>query len=135
MNAVNSYTVAFLHSLGASKVTLSYEMDYDRVEMLVNHYHERYHKHPNLEVICYGYIEAMISKFNILDYHNVSGEYYLVDRLKRKYPIRIRDNRMVIYYTDKVNLSENYFDIGVNNIRLDVENINDLKDIKLIIKK
>ena len=135
MNAVNSYTVAFLHSLGASMVTLSYEMDYDRVENLIKHYHERYHKHPNLQVICYGYIEAMISKFNLLEYHGVSGEYYLLDRFKNKYPIRIRDNRMVIYYTNKVNLSENYFDIGVNNIRFDVDNINDLKDIKLIIKK
>ena len=135
MNAVNSYTVAFLHSIGASRVTLSYEMDYDKVENLVKCYHKLFHKHPNLEVVCYGYIEAMISKFNMLEYHNLTGEYFLRDRFKNKFPIKIRDNKMVIYYTNKIKLSENYFAIGVNNIRLDVENNKDLNEIKLIIKK
>ena len=130
MNAVNSYTVAFYHSLGASRVTLSYEMDYTRIKSLVESYHKRYDKHPNLEVITYGSIEAMISKFNVLKYHNLEGNYYLKDRKGSLYPIRIKDGKMVIEYSDYVNDDNNYFEIGVNNIRIDLTNLNDLKLIQ-----
>ena len=130
MNVVNSYTVAFLHSLGVERITLSYEMKYEQVELLVSKYHERYHKHPNLEVIIYGPIEAMISKYNILKYHNLEGVYYLKDRKGDKYPIKIKDDKMIIQYSEYKNCLENYFDIGVNNIRIDLENMDDLKLIQ-----
>ena len=130
MNVVNSYTVAFLHSLGAKKICLSYEMDYFKVKDLIDSYHERYKKHPNLEVVTYGNIEAMISKFDILKYHNLpDGKYYLVSKFKNKYPIKIRDGKMVIYYDEKRIDDNNYFEIGINNIRKDID---DIKDLKLI---
>nr|MBP3259228.1 DUF3656 domain-containing protein [Bacilli bacterium] len=134
MNVVNSYTVAFLHSMGVKKICLSYEMDYDKVKYLIDNYHERYKKHPNLEVVVYGNIEAMISKFNILKYHDLEdGNYYLLSKFKNKYPIKIRDNKMVIYYDEKRIDDNNYFDIGINNIRIDIDDISDMNKIEKLI--
>ena len=70
LNVVNSYTVAFLHNLGAKKITLSYELNETQIIELISNYHQRYHKHPNLEVIVYGYPEIMISKFSLNKYYN-----------------------------------------------------------------
>ncbi|MBR1377138.1 MAG: U32 family peptidase [Bacilli bacterium] len=132
MNVTNSYTVAFLHSMGVCKVTLSYEMTYEKVRDLVDNYHKRYGKHPNLEVVVYGNIEAMISKYNMLKKYNLDeGNYYLVSKFKNKYPIKIRDEKMIIYYDEKRIDDNNYFDIGVNNIRIDIDNPKDLKNINL----
>lgn len=135
MNVVNSYTVAFLHSIGVSRITLSYEMDYYKVKTLIDNYHRLYKKHPNLEIIVYGPIEAMISKYNVLKYYNLKGDYFLKDRTNTKYPIKIKDNKMIIYY-DKYRCDENnYFDIGVNNIRLDILNEKDLNEVNKLLYK
>ena len=64
-NVVNSYTVAFLHSLGARRITLSYEMNDRQIKNLLNCYEKRYKKHPNLELIVEGYEEVMITKYNL----------------------------------------------------------------------
>ena len=34
-NVTNSYTVAFLHSLGVKKVTLSYELNKEQIENII----------------------------------------------------------------------------------------------------
>ncbi len=134
MNVVNSYAVAFLHSMGVKRVCLSYEMDYDKIKTLIDNYHKRYKNHPNLEVVCYGRIEAMISKFNLLEYYNLEdGNYYLASKFKNKYPIKIRDGKMIVYYDGLITDKNNYFDIGINNIRLDIDDINDLNRIEEII--
>ena len=109
-------------------VTLSYEIMGDRVEKLIDAYHKRYNKHPNIEVIAYGSIEAMISKYNLLKYFklNENDIYYLVSKFKNKYPIKIKNDRMLIYYDEKRNDNYNYFDVGVNNIRIDLDEEHDL---------
>ena len=128
LNVYNSYSLAFLHSMGSSKVTLSTELTFDRVEDIINAYHKRYNKHPNVEVIVFGRIEAMISKYNLLKKFNVKGKYYLQDKFNNKYPIRIKDDKMIIYNYKNINLKDDYFSIGVNNIRYDFNEIKDLED-------
>jgi len=132
MNVVNSYTVAFLHSIGADRVTLSYEMNYEQIKLLIDNYHNRYHKHPNLEVIVYGSIEAMISKYNIYEQYNLdyNKRYYLLSKFKNKYPVKIKNNKMIVYYDKKINDNNDYFSIGVNNVRKDIEDIKDLNSFK-----
>ena len=66
LNVVNSYTVAFLHSLGVKKITLSYEMTRSQIKTLIDKYQERYGCFPNIEVIVYGYIKIMTLKYNLL---------------------------------------------------------------------
>ena len=116
-NVANSYTVAFLHSLGVQKVTLSYELKYIQVKKLIEEYHKRYNKHPNLEIIIESYPEVMISKFNLLKYYNIK-EGYLKDLNNNKFKIKDKDGLMTIYNYQKIKLEEDYFNIGVNSYRI-----------------
>ena len=116
LNILNSYSVAFLHSIGVNKITLSHELNYKQVKMLVDSYKERYNKNPNLEVIISGYEEAMICKYNMLKRYNKNNG-YLIDRFNNKYKIVSKDNLMYIYNFKKRDLKENYFDIGINYVR------------------
>ena len=114
LNVTNSYTVAFLHSVGVNKITLSYELSYNQVKDLIDAYHKRYNKHPNLEVIIKGYPEAMVCKYKL-------NADYLRDRFNNKFKIKIRDNYMYIYNYKKIDLKEDYYNIGVNSIRINNE--------------
>ena len=115
LNVVNSYTVAFLHSLGVRKITLSYEMDYEKTKVLINNYKLRYKKHPNLEVIISYYPEVMITKFDLNKYYQKNG---LVLKGNNSYITKSYDNYMSIYLDKLFVDNNNYFDIGVNNVRI-----------------
>ena len=107
LNVLNSYSLAFLHSMGVKKVTLSYELSKENIEELIGNYKKRYNKEPNVEVITESYIEAMICKFNLNKMYNVDNT-YLLDRYKNKYKIKIQNNLMIIhdYKLNKVEIEK-----------------------------
>lgn len=120
-NVVNSYTVAFLHSLGAKRVTLSYELTKKQIEILINAYEERYKAHPNLELVVEGYEEVMISIFSLNKYFN-NDKLYLKDRFNNLYKIKEKDNLMIIYnYKKRKDFNLSYYDIGINSLRINKE--------------
>lgn len=119
LNVTNSYSVAFLHSMGVKKITLSYELNYKQVKNLINSYKERYNKNPNLEVITEANVEAMVCKYNMLKKYNKDSG-YLIDRFNNKYELKIKNNLMYIYDYKRRKLKEDYFEIGVNNIRINL---------------
>ena len=119
LNVLNSYSVAFLHSLGVNRITLSHELNYKQIERLVNSYHDRYNKHPNLEVITESNIEAMICKYNMLKKYNKDSG-ILKDKFGNKYTLKIKDNLMYIYDYKKTILEGNFYDIGINSIRINL---------------
>ena len=122
LNVTNSYSVAFLHSIGVNKITLSCELDYKQICNLVKSYESRYEKHPNVEVIVVGNIEAMVCKYNILNkYDNKFGK--LVDRFGNKYHVKYKNNLMYIYDYNRRRNSEDYSNSGVNYIRVNCEDI------------
>lgn len=120
-NVVNSYSVAFLHSMGANCVTLSYELTLRQIENIITSYEKRYNKHPNVSVIINSYPECMISKFNLNKKYNVK-ESYLKDSYGNKLRVETKDDCMVIYHYEKINnYNENdLYKIGVNNIRINL---------------
>ncbi|MBQ2946225.1 MAG: U32 family peptidase [Bacilli bacterium] len=118
-NVTNSYSVAFLHSLGVKKVTLSHELNYKQISNLINIYEAKFNKHPNVEVIIDANVEAMVCKYNLLNKYKVD-EGYLIDRFNNKYKLKVKNNLMHIYDYKRTKLEENYFDIGVNNIRINL---------------
>ncbi len=120
LNVTNSYTVAFLHSMGVNKITLSHELSFDDIKDLINSYENRYHKHPNLEVITSSNIEVMSAKFDLNKYYNLSN--LILEGNKHKYILKSNDNYMSIYLKDRKEDYNNYFSIGVNNIRKDYIN-------------
>ena len=121
LNVTNSYTVAFLHSLGVDRITLSYELKSKDVEDIINAYHERYHKHPNVEVIVQGKIEAMITKYDFFEDYNVKDKIYLKDKYQNKFEIKKEKNYNIIYHYKRINDQTDYFNLGVNNIRIEEE--------------
>lgn len=117
-NIVNSYGVAFLHSLGANIVTLSYELTDKQIEEIINNYRKRYNTNPNLEVITDGYLEAMICKFNLNKLYS-KDTLYLEDERKNRYKIVNYNDYMKIYNYKKRNIEDlkKLYDIGVNYLR------------------
>ncbi len=120
-NVVNSYTLAFLHSIGAKKVTLSYELNTSSIKLLIDNYIKRYNKKPNCEVIIDSYPEAMISKFDLNKMYGVNIS-YLVDEFKNKYKV-VSDNEFMRIYNFEKKIFKNkeeLYSIGVNYLRKNV---------------
>lgn len=138
LNVVNSYYVRFLHEKGVKKVTLSFELDFDKIKTLVNDYRNRYTDEANLEVIIYGKPEIMISKYNILNtYLNNSNnnDYYLVDKYNKKFPLKVSNNYMRILNHKNINYLNDISrlrSIGINNFRI-ILNDETINDIDIII--
>lgn len=116
LNVVNSYTVAFLHSIGVKKITLSYEMTLSQIKTLIEKYQERYETLPNIEVIVYGYIKIMTLKYNL--FNDYKEAIYLKDRFNNSYRIRECSGLTEVYYSKILdNRNFDYFSVGVNHIR------------------
>lgn len=116
LNVVNSYTVAFLHSMGVKKITLSYEMTLSQIKTLIEKYQERYGTIPNIEVIVYGYIKIMTLKYNL--FNDYKKAIYLKDRFNNSYRIRECRGLTEVYYSKILdNRNFDYFSAGVNHIR------------------
>ena len=119
-NVVNSYSVAFLHSVGVKKITLSYELDLIKIKNIIDAYHDRYGVHPNLEVIIDACEGVMVSKLNLFDYYNIDNG-SLKDRFGNLYPIKVKNNLMYIYNYKRRNMdSLSLYEIGVNVLRINV---------------
>lgn len=73
LNVVNSTSVYLLHSMGANKVTLSYEISKDIIEDLFENYKSNYGGYPNTEVIVYGHSHLMEMKYCPLKSKNLCG--------------------------------------------------------------
>ena len=121
LNVVNSYTVAFLHSLGANKITLSYELTDNQIKDIITAYHNRYGKHPNLELIVSANEEVMVSKFSLNKYYK-QDNLYLRDMFKNKYKVKTKNDLMYIYNYKKRDIYNiKYYDIGVNSLRINLD--------------
>jgi len=122
LNVVNSYTVAFLHSLGARKITLSYELNDSQIKDIIDSYYKRYDKHPNLELIVSCYEEVMISKFSLNKYYN-NDTIWLRDMFGNRYKVITKNDLMYIYnYKKRDCYNTKYYDMGINSLRINLDN-------------
>ncbi len=121
LNVTNSYAVAFLHSLGIQRVTLSLELNLAQIQELIEAYQKRYHKKPNVEVLITEYPEVMITKFDLPSYYQTSNSLTMEDEKKHQFLIRKSDAYTKIYYHKKQDLliPEQLFSIGVNTVSFD----------------
>ncbi len=121
-HVTNSYTLAFLHSMGAKKVTLSYECNKEQIKEILSSYENRYHVHPNVEVIVSGYLEAMIMKYHIFkDYYLEGHKLYLEDHLHHKYLLEDKKDYVILYHHEKRNWDDydTFYNMGVNSLRIE----------------
>ena len=134
LNAVNSYSVKALESLGSKRVTLSYENTINNLKELKGNL-------DNTEVIVYGTPTLMIMKYDIIDYlvdspdkYKEFYKYYLESVNKDKFRVERIDNLTYIYHKEPVNLIDDLDDIketGVGYIRVEFldEDINTVRNI------
>jgi U32 family peptidase len=97
LNVTNIHTAALLADHGAISVTLSPELHQSRVEAFARNYEATYHFQPNMEMVVYGRVDLMISKYcpiakstgvkkthcNLCHNH----QYYLKDRMDFLFPL------------------------------------------------
>ena len=114
-NVVNSYSVAFLHSLGAKLVTLSYELSLSQIKNMIEIYKKRYNKNPNTSLIINSYPKCFVSKFNLNKKYNVKSG-YLKDSYGNFLKVKTKGDIMVVYHFKKVNLYDikEVFETGIN---------------------
>ncbi len=115
-HVVNSYSVAFLHAMGARRVTLSYELNDYQIENMISAYKKRYGTMPNLEYIVSSKPEVMVLKYNLL---RDNKEGILLDIQKHEYKVEKKGNFTIIYHFDSIEKEnpEKYFDLGITKIR------------------
>ena len=120
IHVTNSYTLAFLHSIGANKVTLSYECSMEQIKSLLDAYEKRYHKHPNVEVLVSYYPEAMIMKYNPFSDYGVD-HLILKDRFQNEYQFENKNKYVILYDRKKkiIDHPETLYQIGVNSLRVE----------------
>ncbi|MBQ8192693.1 MAG: U32 family peptidase [Bacilli bacterium] len=121
LNVVNSYSIKFLLNHNVKKVTLSPEVDYDRLDNLMFK--------DKLELIVYGRLELMLTKScPIREVINScpctsSDKYYLEDINGNRYPI-IHDKCLthIMHYKniDYLNKIDYYKNIGIKSYRLEL---------------
>ena len=119
LNVVNSYSIALLHSLGVNRVTISYELNEHQIEKMINAYKTRYGKHPNLEMIVSGRIEAMILKYKLLSSYNLDKKAILQDKYHNKFGIEERNNLTYIYHFEDLKIKDyhKFYELGINYLR------------------
>jgi putative protease len=144
MNVTNIHTVRFLSSKNISKVTLSPELSKDRVYNLMRNYQKTYNKIPGLELVVYGAVDLMITKYCPIaktfktkpDCHLCEiNQYYLKDRFGLKFPL-IHDGNcnLRILNHKPLNLMEyakEIIDLGIS-LRLHFTTETDLEVIEII---
>ncbi len=143
MNVTNMYTVRLLSSLGISKVTLSPELSKERIKSLIDNYQKTFQQTPGLELVVYGSVDVMISKYcPIAKTYKTKqnchlceiNQYHLMDRLGLKFPL-INDGNchLRILNHKPLNLLEyakEMMDLGISlRLHMTTEDANEMNDI------
>jgi putative protease len=137
LNIVNSKSALFFHGLGVKMITLSPELDFERIKLLPSKL--------NLELIIYGRIELMIMKYCPLNMLVNKGEkpcsichnhqYALKNKDNYSYPIITNNCLTYIMHHKNIDLMDNLKDyqrIGISNYRLELFDENYEQTINLI---
>ena len=98
LNVTNCFTAYYLQKYGLLNIPVSVELSENNINKLINNYEKKFGV-GNFELLCYGRIENMIIKGNILDIPNNNYEYKLVDFKDRVFPV---------YYDGKMTHVLNY---------------------------
>lgn len=115
-NVVNSYTMAFLYRMGASRITLSYELEENQIKEMIDAFKKRLKMSPNVEVVTDGYPEILLTKVNIPLKYKSGSNLTLKDRKGKTYSLKYFNNLTHIYHSDAINLNQKRLEnIGITN--------------------
>lgn len=116
LNVVNSYSVNYLLQY-AYKVTCSVENNFEQIEEMITSYKAQFKENPNLDVIVYGKVDLMITKYcplNLLVNKDKicricknQNKYYLKDRKNAFYPILPKKEITHILHSKNIDYLDN----------------------------
>lgn len=124
LNVVNAKTVNLLHTLGVNRVTLSHEINNRQIKELINEYQKNCGGNPNLEMIVYGRVDLLFTKYCPLKKFALCGkckntQYYLDDDIASFPIISHEDCTTTILNSKILNLIDDLGKIkGINAYRL-----------------
>lgn len=87
LNVYNIYTAYYLYKLGLQAVTLSVELSQLEIEQFIRLYESTFKEKSTFQMLCYGTVENMIIKGNILNINKDDYDYCLTDIKSRVFPI------------------------------------------------
>lgn len=87
LNVYNIYTAYYLHKLGIEAVTLSVELSQLEIEQFIRLYESTFKEKSTFQMLCYGTVENMIIKGNILNINKDDFDYCLTDIKSRVFPV------------------------------------------------
>lgn len=124
LNVVNSTSCYELFKLGTKRVTLSYEMNKNQIEELVDAYVEENDGYPALEMIVYGKAPLLFTKYCPLEKMNQCGvcktKSYVLKDENGTFPIVLHDDCTTTILNEKtLNLLDELHSIkGIEAFRL-----------------
>lgn len=123
-NVSNYQSVNILHKLGVNKVTLSLEISKNNINDLITNYFNEYKSYPNLELIVYGRLKLMHSKYCVFKRLNMCGKckennYVLKDKFEQ-FPLTFNEDCTMNILNSKIfNIIDYVDDIkGISSFRL-----------------
>ena len=131
LNVTNSYAVSTLEELGAQNICLSLEINKEEIDNLINNYRERMGYIPNVCVMIYGYIQAMIMKHCFINKAekqekmscNLCKNAFITDRVGINYPVMKDENcNLTVLYNKPICLFTKLKELeklGVNSFFID----------------
>lgn len=87
LNVYNIYTAYYLYKLGLQAVTLSVELSQLEIEQFIRLYESTFKEKSTFQMLCYGTVENMIIKGNILNINKDDYDYCLTDIKSRVFPV------------------------------------------------
>lgn len=135
LNVVNADSISLLNDLGVNRICFSPEVKIGNISSRVSKY--------NTELIVYGRMELMISKYCMLNmllnndnkkcFICKNNNYYLKDEKNKIYPIRHEGHLMVIYDSKSIDLINKIPSLKdrINNFRINLfdEDYNEAKEL------
>jgi len=137
LNVTNHRSVAILSSLGASRITLSEEINKASIKNLIEEYKKEYGTHPNLELIVYGRSKIMHTLYCPLKRLGMcpkckTSKFALKDEYA-SFPLVFNDDCTINILNSKITNNMDFVDglEGINYFRLSftTETVEETKDI------
>ena len=123
LNIVNHESLRVLHENGVDTVTLSYEINKNDINNLIENYYNQYLTYPKVELIVYGRQKLMVTKYCPLKRMGLCGKcktdsFSLADEIA-EFPLGFNNCEVTLYNSKVLNLIDDLKDFeGISSYRL-----------------
>ncbi len=137
LNVINATSINQLHNLGVKRVTLSYELNQSQINDIISSYYLQNNGYPNLEMIVYGRLDAMFTKYCPLKSMDLcptcKANTYILEDNYTEFPLVFHNDCTVTILNGKTLNLVDYLDelnnINYYRLQFTIENYEETKNI------